>query len=248
MKKINILLVISVIIGAFMLSGCEKSEPSLNYLAVQLSKDDSWSIIDKDGNVVVKEEYPADSKISWIVDGAYWVKTGEKFQLFNIENPKKPVIEEEFSSVTTFCSGVAAVSNPNEQIRIIDTKGKTVATLGTHIKRCGGFSKEGYAIYLNQDNLCGIINRKGNEIITATYSDIMSWDDGLIVARKSAEDRDLVIINIESNKTLGEINTEKYDIMTSPLSEGMLVVRDADEDDRPCIVLDKTGKKLFGDR
>jgi len=244
--KTNMLLTASVIVATLLFSSCgkEKSGYNLDYLAVQLSKGDSWSIIDKEGNVVVKEEYPAESEISEIRDGVYWVKTGDKYQLYDIENPKKPVIDEEFSDVTIFSAGVAVVSNPNEQIRFIDTNGKTVTTLGKHIKRCYLLSEEGYAAYCTQENLWGIIDCKGKDVIKAIFSNIISWNDGIVLAEKRT-DNNLVILDIASNKTLGEINTEKYDRMFSYISEEKLVVKNAGNEEGSYIVLDKTGKKLF---
>ena len=42
----------------------------------------------------------------------------------------------------------------------------------------------------------------------------------------------------------GEIDTKKYEVWCVNISEGKIVVRDAQ--DESCVVLDKTGKKLFG--
>ena len=243
--KIKLLFATSMFLVTMLLCGCGKENNgyNLDYLAVQMSKGDSWSIIDKDGNVVVKEEYSEDSKISEIHHGAYWVKSGEKYQLYNIKEPKKPVTDEEFTSVTPFYSGVAVVSNPNEQIRIIDTDGKTVATLGKEIKRCFSISKDGYGIFCNKENKNGIINNKGNIIIQPEYFVIYACGEGLVVAQKNKDDKALLILDMNGQKQ-GEIDTKKYEVWCVNISEGKIVVRDAQ--DESCVVLDKTGKKLFG--
>lgn len=240
------LFVVGMIITTLLLSSCggEKDNLSLDYLAVQMSKGDSWSIIDKDGKVVVKEEYPADSRISEIRNGVYWVKSGDKYQLYSIKEPKKPVIDEEFTSVTIFYSGVAVVSNPNQQIRIIDTKGNTIASLGKDIKRCYNISDEGYGIFINKDDKYGILNSKGNVVIKPIYSFIYTCKDGIVLARKNDEDKALMIMNIKGEK-LGEIDCEKYDLMFSEFSEEKIVVKAVGEDASPCVILDKSGKKLF---
>lgn len=244
--KTNMLLTASVIVATLLFSSCgkEKSAYNLDYLAVQMSKGDSWSIIDKDGNVVVKEEYSEDSEISEIRHDVYWVKSGGKFQLYNIKEPKKPVTDEEFTSVTPFYSGVAVVSNPNQQIRIIDTDGKTVATLGKDIKRCYSITEEGYAIISNQDKKQGIINSKGNVIIQPAYSFIHTCHEGLVLAQKNEDDNTVLILDMNEVKQ-GEIDTKKYETPSAYVNEGKIVVKNAQDEDGPYVVLDKTGKKLF---
>ena len=244
--KINMLLTASIIVATLLFSSCgkEKSGNNLDYLAVQMSKGDSWSIIDKDGNVVVKEEYSEDSEISEIHHDVYWVKSGGKFQLYNIKEPKKPVTDEDFTSVTPFYSGVAVVSNPNQQIRIIDTDGKTVATLGKDIKRCYDITEEGYAIISNQDKKQGIINSKGNVIIQPAYSLIYVCHEGLVLAQKNEDDNTVLILDLNGVKQ-GEIDTKKYETSFAYVNEGKIVVKNAQDEDGPYVVLDKTGKKLF---
>ena len=244
--KINMLLTASIIVATLLFSSCgkEKSGYNLEYLAVQMSKGDSWSIIDKDGNEVVKEEYPSDSKISEIHNGVYWVKSDSKYQLFNIENPKKPVVDGEFADVTPFYSGVAVVSNPNQPIQIIGKDGKIVATLGKDIKRCFSISKEGYGIFYNQEKKYGVINSKGQVIIPPAYSSISCCYEGIILAQKSEDDNTLLILDMKGEKQ-GEIDTRKYEILFGNYSEGKLAVRNAGDENGQVIILDKTGKKLF---
>lgn len=244
--KINMLLTASIIVATLLFSSCgnKKSGYNLEYLAVQMSKGDSWSIIDKDGNEVVKEEYPSDSKISEIHNGVYWVQSDSKYQLFNIENPKKPVVDEEFADVTPFYSGVAVVSNPNQPIQIIGKDGKIVATLGKDIKRCFSISKEGYGIFYNQEKKYGVINSNGQVIIPPAYSLIYCCYEGIVLVQKSEDDNTLLILDLKGEKQ-GEIDTRKYEKLFGNYSEGKLAVRNAGDENGQVIILDKTGKKLF---
>ena len=229
------------------LSSCKKESSSLlyfDYMPVQMSKGDNWSIIDKDGNEVVKEEYPADAEVSVIRDGVYWVKSNGKYQLFSIDSPKKPILEEEFVSATLFISGVAAVSNPNQQIRIINTNGKTITTLPKNIKKCWYFSKEGYAVFKDANEKYGLLNDKGNIVVPATYSEMLFMSDGMSLAKKNEDDNKCIVINMKGEK-IGEVNTEKYYILNNTVSEEKIIVRDEKNEDGPSIILDKTGKKLF---
>ncbi|MBQ7494283.1 MAG: WG repeat-containing protein [Bacteroidaceae bacterium] len=162
-----------LLLTVLVLSSCEKKSERdwlhRDYLAVKMSKGDSWSIIDKNGKEIVKEEYPANARISEIYEGVFWVKQDNAYQLYSINNPKMPVIDEEFAHVTNFEAGYAAVANTNQQIRIINTKGKNVATLPKSIKRCYHFSQWGYAAVVNTEDKKGIIDTKGNMVIQPIY-------------------------------------------------------------------------------
>ena len=230
------------------LCSCKKESKSpfnFDYVPVQMSKGDSWSIIDKDGNEVVKEEYPAEAEVSLVQDRVYWVKTNGKCQLFSVDSPKKPLTEEEFTKVTLFNAGVAVVSNPNQLIRIINTKGETVTTLPNAVKKCWAFSNDGYAVFKDANDKVGILDSKGEIVVHATYSDmIVDIPEGLTLAKENADDNKWIIINMKGEKQ-GEIDTEKYHILNKTIYDGKIIVRDENNEDGPSIVLDKTGKKLF---
>lgn len=227
-----------------LLSSCTENKQShrLNYLAVQMEKNADWSIIDKDGNEVVKEEYPADVEISQVSDdGSFWVRSGGKYQLFSVEQPKKPLIDEEFTQATDFVDGRAVVGTPNTPIRIIDTKGKVVATLGTNIKRCFCYY-DGYAVILNVDDLLGVIDREGRTVVTPIYQEMKGVSKGLAIVKKKKDDTTWNLINMKGQKT-GEINTGKYKPFR--ISNGIVVAEGTDNPAGPTIIIDETGKKLF---
>ena len=243
----RISLIVIPLFAIALVSSCsnkENNETNYEYLAVQMAKGDSWSIIDKDGKEVVKEEYPSDASISSINEKTYWVKTDGKYQLYNLSDPKKPVIEEEFTRATRFVSGVAVVSNPNQQIRIINTKGKTIATLGKDIKKCYEFTVNGYAIIENADDLRGIIDNKGNIVIRPTYVLLNISNDNIVWAQKNKDDKVLLTMDIKGKK-LGEISTDKYELLTYAYHEEKILVKETNNNDGYLIVMDKAGKKLF---
>ena len=239
--------VVGVMLLALVLGSCggkKRNNKNFDYLPVQMTKGDSWSIIDKDGKEVVKEEYPSDAVLSLIYDGVFWVKQGDKYQLYSIDDPKKPIIDEEFSRATDFAAGVAVVSNPNQQIRIINTSGNTVATLGKDIKRCLAFNEEGYALVVDANEKCGVIDVKGNLVVKPSHANLWKSGGELIFAQKNNDDKTILIIDMKGNKK-GEINQEKYDILNWQISEDKIIVKNAGDDDACLVVLDKTGKKLF---
>ena len=233
------------LLAALVFGGCGKNSTKQwflkDYLAVQLSKGEAWSIIDKNGKVVVEEEYPADARISSIYDGAFWVKQGDIYQLFSIDEPKKPVTDEEFSSVTDFEAGCAVVANPNQQIRIINTKGKTVATLPKTTKRCYKFTEWGYARFESTDKKQGIIDTKGNIVVKPEYSLLEIDGKDMLLALKDNADKSVLILDSKGKKT-GEFNLEKHRV--HDICDGYIVAKSSDAEDAHIAVLDKTGKKI----
>ena len=231
--------------AALLIASCTNSaNHKAEYLAVQISNGDSWSIIDKDGKEVVKEEYPADASFSPIYEDVYWVKQDGTYQLFSVSSPKQPLSDMEFTKATLFAAGHAAVSVPNVPIQIINTKGKIVATLPKTIKKCTRFWSNGYAVFTTTDDKLGIIDTKGNVVVDAKYAWISICDDDDLYMAQMKDDPETVIFNFKGQK-LGKINQEKYRIL-SGIHEGKILAREATEyGPSPVIVLDVTGKKLF---
>lgn len=230
---------------ALALVGCKESgsgDNSLDYLFVQMSKGDNWSIIDKNGKVVVEDEYPSDAQFSSINDGVFWVKQDNMWQLFSIDQPKQPVIDEEFKWATNFRCGRAVVSNPNEPIRIIDTKGKTVAQLGKNVCGCFPFNSAGYAEFVTQDKKHGIINANGKIVLKPEFFNIEVMGSDYIIVKKGEEDKNFQITDYKGHQ-LGKIDTGKYSSFS--ISDNGMIVANTSIDKRSVVALDKTGKKLF---
>lgn len=229
--------------SSLLFSSCGKeSENDREYLAVKMSKNDGWSIIDKNGKVVVDDEYSADSDISAVYDGVYWIKTDGSFQLFNVKNPKKPLIDEEFAMVTEFSARRAAVSVIGKPIRIIDTSGKTIATLGKSVKRVAKFSEDGFAVFMNSDEKFGVMDKNGKVVIKAEYNYIVPFiNDGIVLAQKNEYDEKVIILNTTGER-LGTIDVEKYEPM-GMYSEGKILVVNKDNNRQE--VFNKEGRKLF---
>lgn len=227
--------------------GCRKTpEERLSYLAVQLPDEDNWSIIDRDGNVLAKNEYPADATISYISSDVYWVQLGEKYQLFNVAHPKKPVIDEEFVAVTNFfqTDRAAVSSNFGKPIRIIDSSGKTIATLPENIALCYPFSIDGYAVYSDANYNQGIIDRDGNIVVKASYVKIVGFHEGLSLAQKRYDDGKYLILNKKGDQ-IGTINSCQYEPVNGSYHEGKLIVKDASSNTPRYHALNPKGELIF---
>lgn len=240
LKKVAMLATATLLIAGCTNNANHKAE----YLPVQMSKGDAWSIIDKNGKEVVKEEYPAEASFSPVYEDVYWVKQNGTYQLFSVSSPKQPLTDVEFAKATLFAAGRAAVSTPNVPIRIINTQGSMVVSLPKNIKKCTRFWDSGYAVVTTTDDTRGIIDKAGKMVVEAKYAWIsISDDDDLYMAYKKDE-KEIGIFSFKKGRQ-GTINQEKYRLL-SGIHEGKILVRDAGEQgSSPVIVLDTTGKRLF---
>lgn len=155
----------------------EESRNHLHYLAVQIEKDNNWSIMDGDGKIVVKEEYPKDNMISEITkSGVYWVRADKKYSLYSVDSPKKPLTSVEYDDVTTFADDRAFVSVFGEPIQMIDESGTVIKTLSEDISEVWTFA-EGLAVFKSKDKY-GYLDTKGNTKIKAQYDGAGYFSEG----------------------------------------------------------------------
>ena len=204
MKKHLFLFPMAILAVAFLsLTGCSNSSSSLpksNYLAVQIDNGTSWSIINEDGEVVVKEEYSADDAVSKIVDDSYWVKSGEKFQLYNINSPKKPVTNDEWDYATEMALNRALVAKAGEPIQIIDEDGKTVATFSKDVVKA--YRQMGKTIRIKKvDGSYGLANLDGKIILEGIYDVELGDGEIAAVAHKKEGDSKYTIYDSKGNET-----------------------------------------------
>ena len=80
--------------------------------------------------------------------------------------------------------GKAVVAELNGHIKMIDLEGNVLKVLdeigGNKVRRVCGFS-EGYALYLSEDLNYGVIDKDGNEVIKAEYTQLNRCSDGKFV-------------------------------------------------------------------
>lgn len=251
----HIFKIASQVLLLFIILGCsdssfiskKKNPYEYDYLAVKFSKEDYWSIVDKDGNIVVKEEYSPNDQLSTISDGAYWVRSNGRFQLYNVESPQRPINNEEFDEVTDFVCGVAAVSKNGSPIQIIDTKGVIVATLPDSVITATRFNFYGYSIVENISST-GIVDRKGNVVLQGKL--FASIFDNTILYVDPDKEGTLMTADLEGNK-LGEYSMYKWSLASMLYSEGKLAVyehqpnSEEPNEDAPITIIDTKGQKLF---
>lgn len=170
------------------MSDSEDDTDKFYYLAVQMEKDGNWSIIDGDGKVIVKDEYPADNAI-WIPTpkGVYWVKAKNKFSLYSVDSPKKPLTSVDYDDVTDFNNGRAFVSVFGEPIQMIDENGKVIKTLSEDVSFVQAFS-DGMAAYRSKNkDLWGFLNKDAEVIVKPSFTYYLPYYDGYAVGQDDSK-------------------------------------------------------------
>lgn len=128
---------VTLLIATLIISGCDRklSNNSFKYIPAQIEEGDNWSIIDQNGEIIVKNEYSEDSKLSPISDnGTYWVLSDEKYQLFNVKSPKRPISKMEYGQALRFINQSAFVCDGINPIQLIYENGEIIQTLSKDIR------------------------------------------------------------------------------------------------------------------
>lgn len=243
-----------VITFSLFISSCGKKTDykliSIDYLAVQIEDGDNWSIMDKDGKIVVKEEYNPKDRISLInPDGVYWVKSGidDKYRLYSIDSPKKPISSDEYVYVTIFIDGKAFVSDGINPIKIIDSKGNVKETLSKDIRQVIQFETlfSNRIAYKDKTGKWGYLDLDGNIVIEAQYKTVNPFSDEVALVEKMDDDTKLYVIG-KNGKEKGIIDLNKYknDIYNPIYTEGKLPVKELGKENR-LVYLDKEGNIIL---
>lgn len=234
-----------VLVAVMMVSSCGSKSNSydVEYIAVQFEKGQNWSIIDADGKVVVSEEYSKDATISKIVDGAFWVKDRNGYQLFSVDDPKKPLIDDYFKSATVFANGYAFASKDGTSIKVIDTKGKEVKTLPATITQVDEIN-EGYARYYDANLKCvGLLDEDGDVVLEAKYVFLTAVKDGACLSLEKGQ-KELKVID-PKGEVLGTINHKKYTKLADSYSEGLIYALPEGSESNEAVFLNKKGEKVM---
>lgn len=236
---------ICIITTMFIFNSCGKSngeeDASMHreYLAVRPSNGSNWNIIDKNGLVVVETDFRTDaSSISNVFDDVYWVRfSNGRRQLFNVNQPNQPLLDEEAADVADFVyCGYTFVATRNQTIRIINTKGETVAILPESIKECRSFNKDGYALIKDETGKFGVVNTNGKIVIEPTYTNLTPLGEGIFLAELYQ------FLDTQGN-VLGEIDHQRYMVTNLGMEKGKMIVHNISNSQ--CCVINQKGEEKF---
>ena len=173
-----------------------KEEKLIQYFPFQESDNSLWGMISPSGEMLFNEEFK--EKPTIVRDNRFMVRNSDGlWEIYTAEEkPKK--IGKEYAYASMYNDGVALVSERGKNISLIDVDGKTIKILdkidGKPVESVEQYS-EGYAVFKN-DKYYGVIDQKGDRVITADYLKIYSCSDGKFIAlnkkyeKEAKKDRD----------------------------------------------------------
>lgn len=177
---------LSLILGLVMLCaalpgmvGCEFNKKDRNNDlfrdGVLMVRVGGYGYIDKTGNYVLSPRYGyIDDSTRHLgygpVDDSYVIICGEwgRYGFFNIKT--KEVIDPQFNEVGCFANGLAPV-RLNDKWGYIDKGGKFV--IKPQFEYASPFFDDGYAYVKNSEGKYGIINSKGELVISYQFDDVI---------------------------------------------------------------------------
>lgn len=233
MDKLNFMQLLAV--AALFLTSCSKQEESkVDYVPFQETTDGQWGMISMDGKVLFKDEFK--NRPTLARDNRFFVKSKEGvWEMYDAtEKPKK--IGRDYAHVSSFQDGIAVVAEKNKPVSIINTDGEVVKDLATidgkKVDGVRAFS-QGYAVYMTEDSLWGVINESGDCVVKAEYVALNNCYDGKLVGinkkykdayRKSKKDKYKYSVINTSGDVLFEILADKYENIGGYFVDGKMTV------------------------
>ena len=181
------LLFCTTVVASIAISSCTNNSEE-EYLPFQSRSEGRWGLIDAKGNVLFQEEF--EQVPTSVLNGRFIVENKNGYwELFSAEE-KPQKIGQDYSDILSFTSSVTPAVVKGGKIQIIDTDGKNVATLdkadGKNIIECSNFTND-YAVIETEDGLCGIINHKGNMVVSPKYASAEIIEGGVFVCTEQSE-------------------------------------------------------------
>lgn len=179
------------------MTGCSKSNDwlvDIEYIPVKMEDSESWSLIDKDGNIVCKDEFK--KRPTSVTDGMFFVYEGEGYSLYKVgDKPEEVSSCQKLKDHSFFNDGRCLVTFPGERISVINKDGNKEATLGPinghEVTRAYGYFGEGLILAKLDDDTWGYLGMDGKKVLDFKYSDGNIFHEGLAVVEK--DDKVMVI-------------------------------------------------------
>lgn len=241
MKK-NCFFMTALFAVSSLLLSCSSNSTDSDYLAVKISGDNNWSVLDVNtGDFLYRDEFKNCPSV--IVDDLFFVEKdkGNGYECYNVENISNPINKEAYVYASNFRDGVAPVLKKGDPITIINSKGEEVKVLDKSIVNVLPFNN-GFSNVSTKDGKVGIIDTKGEWVIKADYERIIPFSqDGYAVTMKKQNDTiyNYAIVD-KTGQKFYSFSSEKYEPIGS-LVNGTMPVR---KDDR-VIYIDKNGERVL---
>lgn len=238
MKKIDYLKVF-ILLLALTVTGCSKSSADLEYLTVKYEGEKLWSIVDKDGKDICRDEISGSPSL--VINDILTVQNrDDEYEYYNIKDMKKPIAEGSYIQAGLFHGDVTFAVKRNGRICIIDRNCKVVKELPDKIRSTYIFS-EGLAVYKDNQGKYGFINEKGDIVINAKWDFAQAFSDGVaVVTKESDSDYIRYAIDTKGNELFkfksGYVNVGGF-------SDGLIIVSYMADDESKFVMLNKKGER-----
>lgn len=156
------------------------------YIGYYVIKDDKYGIADLEGNIVVEPKY--DNVYNDADYGLIHIILGDKHGYIDITG--KEIIPVEYDDISEVApDGVVAVSIDGRGDALLATTGEVVVPFGKYFISTYAFDYKpllGTTLWeVREDNVCGVIDSKGNIILPLEYDYVSLEDAEYIVVEKN---------------------------------------------------------------
>lgn len=230
MKKFFLWAIPGILCIASSCSFSGNSDLKVDYYPVQEDDEKKWGLLGLDGELLLSEEFTYSP--SPAINGLFSVR-GENgfFTLYEASKKPKEILED-LVEVGFLVNNRIPVVKKSERICVVNSKGETQFILepvnGKEIIKSARYFTEGLLVAVNEENLYGAYNEKGEVAVDFKYNEIGPFHDGMAIAIKSIGDNEskTIVIDKKGNE-IDNINIkEGYTLVKAEFNDGFLAVED----------------------
>lgn len=241
MKFKNLLLPAAAAVVASALTGCTfieslingDDEAELQYIPVQIDEDGDWSFVNKDGEIVLLDEFK--NATSAVINGFFTARENDAITIYKFDE-KKPVPLKDCEGLLYagfFNDGLCPIVKPKQKIQIVDTEGKVQFSLdaikGKNIMYCGRAYNDGLLLVVNEDNKSGFVDKKGNTVIDPKYDLTGNISEGLLIVAELDTEKDKYTYSVINKKGEKQFSLKKgMSPATQQFKDGIFFASDED--------------------
>lgn len=135
--------------------------------------------------------------LSQLVNGYFSASTPDGVAVYRFSDGKAEAVEglSGLKAAGYMADGVIPVCRPGNHIELVNGTGERIASLeldNGEITECAPYFVDGVLVVTDRDGNQGLVDTKGNVIVTPSYASIGSIHDGKMIAMADCEDGNLL--------------------------------------------------------
>jgi hypothetical protein len=168
---------------------------------VKIDGDDSWSVMDEDGNIIVRDYFS--EAPSTVIEGMFNVKDDDGYYIYSIDNPKKALNKEPFTYISCYVDGQAWGSREGTPVLLVNRDGAVTKVLKDNIQSVQVLPwMPDRVIYTDSDGKCGLLGQNGEVVVNAKWKQLIFAGEGMFIAVDEDGDQSLIDKNGEATLKL----------------------------------------------